>query len=71
MDDEIGTIFGHMCDGLAEFQRKGGGCTPKLTTDKDDAWAQPGTVMGCDNTNYVPFLFCPFCGVRFIKGASA
>lgn len=52
----VESVRGHICERLERFQNEGGGCEPSLTA--------AGNVQGCDATNYVFILFCPFCGIR-------
>ena len=54
-------VRGHLCDGLLAFQRRGGGCTP--------CFGENGQTNGCDDTNYLLLIFCPFCGVKLPEPA--
>lgn len=50
------SVRGHLCEGLRRGQEAGGGCKPRYN--------EKGSLSGCDDTNYVPILFCPYCGER-------
>lgn len=48
-------VLGHTCAGLAAFQAAAWTvCVPRLT--------DRGTIAGCDDTNEVPIVWCPWCG---------
>ena len=56
----INKIRGHMCEGLRKYQEYSTfGCIPDFTEE--------GYTRGCDDTNYVPILYCPFCGKELPK----
>lgn len=56
----IKEVRGHMCEGLKKYQEFSTyGCIPDLSEE--------GYTRGCDDTNYVPILFCPFCGEELLK----
>lgn len=51
------SVRGHLCEGLKKFQESSTySCIPRFT-DK-------GYTSGCDDTNYVPLIYCPFCGEK-------
>ena len=50
------SVRGHLCEGLRRGQKAGGGCKPRYN--------EKGSLSGCDDINYVPILFCPYCGER-------
>ena len=54
----IETVRGHMCSNLERFQIEGksSSCIPQFNID--------GSISGCDNTNHIEILFCPFCGTK-------
>ena len=54
--DQGKPVFGHLCDGLRQYQAAGGGCTPLFNKD--------GETDGCDDTNMIAIIYCPFCGVQ-------
>lgn len=57
-------VRGHRCDGLNKHFAEAGRskafeqhcCTPSLDP--------MGRIEGCDGTNMVPIVFCPWCGVQ-------
>lgn len=58
-------VRGHTCEGLERYQSRinyagepepSYGCTPNFDGD--------GRTRGCDSTNYMPIVFCPFCGEK-------
>lgn len=49
-------IRGHICEGLRKYQENGGGCVPDFTKE--------GYTRGCDDTNGIPIVYCPFCGEK-------
>lgn len=58
-DEERGPVdrlvLGHTCEGLREHLAAAYyGCVPRLSEN--------GTISGCDDTNNVPIVFCPWCG---------
>ena len=54
LDDDV-AIPGHTCEGLELFQERARGCMPDF---------QGGHIYGCDDSHYMPLLFCPFCGTK-------
>ena len=48
------SVRGHLCEGLCCAQMNGGGCKPRYN--------EAGVLQGCDDSNYTPILFCPYCG---------
>jgi hypothetical protein len=65
MQAPVEPIRGHLCAGLIVFQEHAEAyrpCRPILDTE--------GRVCGCDETNWMPFQFCPFCGEEFPRGPS-
>lgn len=52
---DIKSVRGHSCEGLVKFQKFSTySCIPSYDED--------GTISGCDGTNEIPILYCPFCG---------
>lgn len=57
---KIDKVRGHMCMKLKEYQESSTyGCIPSLSEE--------GYTNGCDDTNYTPILYCPFCGEKLPK----
>src|SRR3989304_2456162 len=59
--NSIQTVLGHLCSGLESFQIEGQSstCIPQFSND--------GFISGCDDTNSIKILFCPFCGIQLPK----
>lgn len=50
-------VRGHLCEGLKKYQEFSTySCIPKFT--------RKGYTVGCDGKNYIPILYCPFCGEK-------
>jgi hypothetical protein len=56
-------VLGHMCDALKKYQDSGGGCVPSFNEE--------GHTVGCDDTNEIPIIFCPFCGIKLQEDKNA
>lgn len=56
MYEPVTSVLGHTCVGLTAFQveAKRSQCVPRLTAH--------GTIAGCDDTNAVSIVWCPWCG---------
>ena len=57
------TVLGHTCSGLTRFQSR----IARNGRSEPDYPCRPvfderGCVEGCDDTNYMPIEWCPFCG---------
>jgi len=47
-------VRGHLCEGLKRYQTYSRyECIPKFSNK--------GYTIGCDDTNRIPLLYCPFC----------
>jgi hypothetical protein len=56
---EINSVRGHMCEGLKKYQEFSRySCIPDFSKE--------GFTRGCDDTNYIPILYCPFCGEKLL-----
>lgn len=59
------TVLGHTCSGLTRFQsRIADNGKPEPDYPCRPVFDARGCVEGCDDTNYMPIEWCPFCGVR-------
>jgi hypothetical protein len=57
---EKNEVRGHLCEGLKKFQEYSTySCIPKFEEN--------GSISGCDATNEVRIIFCPFCGEKLIE----
>ena len=53
-------VRNHWCEGLKQYQEASTiSCIPKF----DDY----GNTEGCDDTNYVSIIYCPFCGQKLMS----
>ena len=50
-------VRGHICSGLIEhWEYAHYGCIPRL--------GNLGELCGCDDTNHIYILYCPYCGIK-------
>jgi len=60
MSESNNEVRGHLCEGLKRFQENSTySCIPKFNKE--------GEVEGCDATNEIRIIFCPFCGEKLIE----
>lgn len=53
-------VRGHLCAGLKKYQENSTyDCIPNFT--------EKGFTRGCDDTNDIPIIYCPFCGKKLPK----
>ena len=53
--EEIYEVRGHLCDGLRKHLAYSTyRCIPRISEE--------GWIHGCDDSNMIPILFCPWCG---------